>query len=85
MSNQRSGMHLLVLGGTGATGRVVVGQAFTGGHSARSHVRSPEKLGIVDSRLELHASNLDQQTAAPSRCATVIPSPASPSGARLSR
>ena len=53
MSNQRSGMHLLVLGGTGATGRVVVGQALTGGHSVRALVRSPEKLGIVDSRLEV--------------------------------
>ncbi len=46
-------MHLLVLGGTGATGRVLVDQTLAAGHSIRALVRSPDKLADVDSRLEV--------------------------------
>jgi uncharacterized protein YbjT (DUF2867 family) len=46
-------MHLLVLGGTGATGRVLVDQTLAAGHSIRALVRSPDKLTGVDSRLEV--------------------------------
>ncbi|MGA8635374.1 MAG: NAD(P)H-binding protein [Candidatus Dormiibacterota bacterium] len=46
-------MHLLVLGGTGATGRVLVEHTLAAGHSIRALVRSPDKLPDVDSRLEV--------------------------------
>lgn len=37
-------MKLLVLGATGATGRLVVDQALVAGHTVRALVRSPQKL-----------------------------------------
>jgi uncharacterized protein YbjT (DUF2867 family) len=37
-------MKLLVLGATGATGRLVVDQALAAGHTVRALVRSPRKL-----------------------------------------
>jgi uncharacterized protein YbjT (DUF2867 family) len=37
-------MNLLVLGATGATGRLVVKQALAAGHQVNALVRSPEKL-----------------------------------------
>ncbi|MGX1471668.1 UNVERIFIED_CONTAM: uncharacterized protein YbjT (DUF2867 family) [Streptomyces canus] len=37
-------MKLLVLGATGATGRLVVDQALAAGHTVRALVRSPEKV-----------------------------------------
>lgn len=37
-------MKLLVLGATGATGRLVVDQALAAGHTVRALVRSPQKL-----------------------------------------
>ncbi|MFF4117639.1 NAD(P)-dependent oxidoreductase [Streptomyces sp. NPDC001714] len=37
-------MKLLVLGATGATGRIVVDQALAAGHTVRALVRSPQKL-----------------------------------------
>jgi uncharacterized protein YbjT (DUF2867 family) len=46
-------MHLLVLGGTGAAGRLLVDQTLAAGHSIRVLVRSPDKLADVDSRLEV--------------------------------
>jgi uncharacterized protein YbjT (DUF2867 family) len=46
-------MKLLVLGATGATGRLVVDQALAAGHSVRALVRSPEKLTVTNSNLEV--------------------------------
>ena len=37
-------MHLLVLGATGPTGKLVVEQALSAGHDVRALVRSPDKL-----------------------------------------
>ncbi len=37
-------MKLLVLGATGATGRLLTGQALAAGHQVRALVRSPQKL-----------------------------------------
>src|SRR5690348_1490700 len=46
-------MKVLVLGATGATGRLVVEQALQAGHSVRALVRSPEKLTGPTSGLEV--------------------------------
>jgi uncharacterized protein YbjT (DUF2867 family) len=46
-------MRLLVLGGTGATGRLVVDQGLAGGHSVRALVRSPDKLPSDAPHLEV--------------------------------
>ena len=46
-------MKLLVLGGTGVTGRLVVDQALAAGHHVRALVRSPEKLTVVSPALEV--------------------------------
>lgn len=39
-------MKILVLGATGATGRLVLDQALAAGHQVRALVRSPEKLTV---------------------------------------
>jgi uncharacterized protein YbjT (DUF2867 family) len=39
-------MHLVVLGATGRTGRLVVEQALAAGHTVTALVRSPEKLAM---------------------------------------
>lgn len=46
-------MKVLVLGATGATGRLVVDQALAAGHSVRALVRSPEKLTVRHLALEV--------------------------------
>jgi len=46
-------MNLLILGGTGRTGRLVVEQALAAGHDATALVRSPEKLAVPSSRLRV--------------------------------
>lgn len=46
-------MKLLVLGATGATGRLVVDQALNAGHSVRALVRSPQKLTTTHAALEV--------------------------------
>ena len=46
-------MKILVLGGTGATGRLVVEQALADGHQVRALVRSPEKLTASNPNLEV--------------------------------
>jgi uncharacterized protein YbjT (DUF2867 family) len=46
-------MKLLVLGATGATGRLVVEQALATGHSVRALVRTPEKLTVRHPALEV--------------------------------
>jgi uncharacterized protein YbjT (DUF2867 family) len=48
-------MKLLVLGATGATGRLVVEQALAAGHAVRALVRSPEKLAVRHPALEVVA------------------------------
>lgn len=46
-------VKLLVLGATGATGRLVVDQALTAGHFVRALVRSPQKLSAGGPGLEI--------------------------------
>lgn len=46
-------MKLLVLGATGATGRLVVDQALAAGHSVRALVRSPQKITADHPALEV--------------------------------
>ena len=46
-------MNLLILGGTGRTGRLVVEQALAAGHDVTALVRSPEKLAVPSSRLRV--------------------------------
>ena len=46
-------MKVLILGATGATGRLVVDQALLAGHSVRALVRSPEKLMGSNPALEV--------------------------------
>jgi uncharacterized protein YbjT (DUF2867 family) len=46
-------MKVLVLGATGATGRLVVDQALEAGHPVRALVRSPEKLALSHSALDV--------------------------------
>ncbi|MGW0948022.1 NAD(P)-dependent oxidoreductase [Streptomyces sp. NPDC002623] len=46
-------MKLLVLGATGATGRIVVDQALATGHTVRALVRSPQKLGAARPGLDI--------------------------------
>ncbi|WP_326835276.1 NAD(P)-binding oxidoreductase [Amycolatopsis rhabdoformis] len=48
-------MKVLVLGGTGATGQLVVDQALAAGHWVRALVRSPEKLSGRAGSLEVVA------------------------------
>jgi len=46
-------MKLLVLGATGATGKLLVEQALTAGHGVRALVRTPGKLDEGNPRLEV--------------------------------
>ena len=46
-------MKVLALGATGATGRLVVDQALATGHWVRALVRSPEKLTVSHTGLEI--------------------------------
>jgi uncharacterized protein YbjT (DUF2867 family) len=46
-----SGRTILVLGGTGQTGRELTRQALARGHGVHALVRSAERLGVVASRL----------------------------------
>ena len=48
-------MNLVVLGGTGRTGRLVVEQALAAGHTVTALVRSPEKLTVRNSSLRVVA------------------------------
>lgn len=46
-------MQLLVLGGTGATGHLLIDQALAAGHSVRALVRSPDKLSADAPHLDV--------------------------------
>jgi uncharacterized protein YbjT (DUF2867 family) len=46
-------MHLVVLGATGRTGRLVVEQALATGHTVTALVRSPEKLTTTHANLRV--------------------------------
>ena len=46
-------MNLLILGGTGRTGRLVVEEALAAGHDVTALVRSPEKLAVPSPRLRM--------------------------------
>ncbi|MBC8074627.1 MAG: SDR family oxidoreductase [Chloroflexales bacterium] len=45
--------RVLVIGGTGATGRLVVEQALAEGHAVTALVRNPDKLAIAHQQLRL--------------------------------
>jgi putative NADH-flavin reductase len=57
---------VLVLGGTGGTGRQVVSQALRSGHSVTALVRSPERLGLAANTLRVVTGSVpeDRQTLA---------------------
>ena len=61
-------MNLVVLGATGATGRLVVEQALAAGHTVTALVRSPEKLAVRDPNLDVVAG----QATDPSAVARVL-------------
>jgi uncharacterized protein YbjT (DUF2867 family) len=68
-------MKVLILGATGATGRLVVDQALLAGHSVRALVRSPEKLTGSTPALEVvtgQATNPDDVARAMSGVDVVI-------------
>jgi putative NADH-flavin reductase len=46
-------VKILVFGATGATGKQVVTQAFSQGHTVTAFVRKPELLPVIDPRLRL--------------------------------
>src|SRR5260370_11588537 len=46
-------MNLVVLGATGGTGRLVVEQALTAGHTVTALVRSPDKLALRNPNLHV--------------------------------
>ena len=50
-------MKLLVLGGTGATGRQLVAQALERGHDVAVLVRDPGRLTFQDPRLHVHTGD----------------------------
>ena len=52
MSEQKFG-KIAVIGGTGKAGRPLVKQILKKGHSVRMLVRNPEKVTIMDERLEI--------------------------------
>jgi putative NADH-flavin reductase len=51
-------MHLAVVGATGRTGRQVVLQALSRGHTVTAVARRPEALGLRDDRLTLVAADV---------------------------
>ena len=61
-------MNLVVLGATGATGRLVVDQALAAGHTVTALVRSPEKVAIRNPNLRVVAG----QATDPSAVARVL-------------
>ncbi|KAK3856033.1 hypothetical protein Pcinc_037605 [Petrolisthes cinctipes] len=46
-------MRLLVLGGTGQTGKEVVDQALKAGHSVTAFVRNPDKVNTTHQNLKV--------------------------------
>ena len=56
-------MNLVVLGATGRTGRLVVEQALSAGHTVTALVRSPEKLAIRNPDLHVVAGQATDPTA----------------------
>lgn len=53
LSESDARKNILVLGGTGGTGRQVITQALEQGHEVTAFVRNPEKLGISSDRLRV--------------------------------
>ena len=51
-------MKILIIGGTGGTGRQLIRQALEEGHQVTALVRSPEKLKITDPRLQIVKGNV---------------------------
>lgn len=50
-------MKVLILGATGATGRQLVAQALERGHAVSVLVRSPDKLGALAARVDVHTGS----------------------------
>ena len=51
-------MKILIIGGTGGTGKQLIKQALEEGHQVTALVRSPEKLKISDPRLRIVKGNV---------------------------
>jgi putative NADH-flavin reductase len=53
--------NLLVLGGSGPTGRLIVAQALAEGHSVTSLSRHPERLALAHSRLKTTQGDVTEE------------------------
>ncbi len=51
-------MNVAIFGATGMTGRFVLEEALARGHNVTALVRNPEKLDVVDERLEVVAGDV---------------------------
>ena len=51
-------MRILVIGGTGGTGKQLIQQALEEGHQVTAFVRSPEKIKLKDSHLQIVKGNV---------------------------
>lgn len=51
-------MNLLIVGATGGTGRALVEQALTQGHTVTAFVRNPERMKISHERLSIARGNV---------------------------
>src|SRR5215218_2823244 len=59
----RKTMQVLILGGTGGTGRELIEQALGHGHTVRVMARDPEKVKKVHPRLEVVKGDIADSTA----------------------
>ena len=56
-------MKILIIGGTGGTGRQIIQQALEEGHQVTALVRSPEKIKIINAHLQIVKGNvLDRES-----------------------
>ena len=51
-------MKILIIGGTGGTGRQLIQQALEEGHQVTALVRSPEKIKIINAHLQIVKGNV---------------------------
>jgi len=56
-------MKLIVFGGTGPTGRLLVGKALAAGHSVTVYARTPSKLSLAHQRLTVVSGELSNASA----------------------
>jgi len=56
-------LKILIIGGTGGTGRQIIQQALEEGHQVTALVRSPEKIKIINAHLQIVKGNvLDRES-----------------------